>query len=65
MATNQKTANDPIYFERVLDLPSLLQKKSHFLFGPRQTGKTSLIRHSLKGVRSYDLLNTSVYLALS
>jgi predicted AAA+ superfamily ATPase len=54
-----------VYIERVLDLPSLLQKKSHFLFGPRQTGKTSLIRHSLKGVRSYDLLDTSVYLALS
>ena len=54
-----------MYIERGLDLPSLLLKKSHFLFGPRQTGKTSLIRHSLKGVRSYDLLDTSVYLALS
>jgi len=65
MATSKKTANRSVYIERVLDLPSLLQKKSHFLFGPRQTGKTSLIRHSLKGVRSYDLLDTSVYLALS
>lgn len=65
MATSKKTPNPSEYIERVLDLPSLLQKKSHFLFGPRQTGKTSLIRHSLKGVRSYDLLDTSVYLALS
>ncbi len=65
MATSMKTPNRSVYIERVLDLPSLLQKKSHFLFGPRQTGKTSLIRHSLKGVRSYDLLDTSVYLALS
>ncbi len=65
MATNKKTLNGPIYVERVLDLPSLLQKKSHFLFGPRQTGKTSLIRHSLTGVRSYDLLDNSVYLSLS
>ncbi len=65
MATSKKTPNRSLYIERVLDLPSLLQKKSHFLFGPRQTGKTSLIRHSLKGVRSYDLLDTSVYLALS
>jgi predicted AAA+ superfamily ATPase len=64
MATNKKT-NGPVYVERILDLPSLLQKKSHFLFGPRQTGKTSLIRHSLKGVRSYDLLDNSVYLSLS
>jgi predicted AAA+ superfamily ATPase len=54
-----------VYIERVLNLAFLLQKKSHFLFGPRQTGKTSLIGHSLKGVRSYDLLDTSVYLALS
>jgi predicted AAA+ superfamily ATPase len=65
MTTDKKIPNSPIYIERVLDLPSLLQKKSHFLFGPRQTGKTSLIRHSLKGVRCYDLLDTSVYLALS
>jgi len=65
MATSKKTPNRSEYIERVLDLPSLLQKKSHFLFGPRQTGKTSLIRHSLKGVRSYDLLDNSVYLTLS
>jgi predicted AAA+ superfamily ATPase len=65
MATDKKTPNRSVYIERLLDLPSLIQKKSHFLFGPRQTGKTSLIRHSLKGVRSYDLLETSVYLTLS
>jgi len=53
------------YIERILDLPALMKKKSHFLFGPRQTGKTSLIRHTLKGVRVYDLLDTSIYLALS
>jgi predicted AAA+ superfamily ATPase len=65
MATNKRIPKGPVYVERILDLPSLLQKKSHFLFGPRQTGKTSLIHHSLKGVRSYDLLDTSVYLTLS
>ena len=65
MATKGETSNRSVYIERGLDLPSLLLKKSHFLFGPWQTGKTSLIRHSLKGVRSYDLLDTSVYLALS
>jgi predicted AAA+ superfamily ATPase len=65
METSKKTPNRSEYIERVLNLPSLLQKKSHFLFGPRQTGKTSLIRHSLKGVRSYDLLDNSVYLSLS
>jgi len=45
------------YIERTLDLPALIRKKSHFLFGPRQTGKSFLIRHTLPGVRSYDLLD--------
>jgi predicted AAA+ superfamily ATPase len=53
------------YVQRILDLPALMEKKSHFLFGPRQTGKTSLIYHTLKGVKIYDLLDTSIYLALS
>lgn len=53
------------YVQRILDLPALMEKKSHFLFGPRQTGKTSLIHHTLKGVKVYDLLGTSIYLALS
>jgi len=50
---------------RVLDLPALLAKRSHFLLGPRQTGKTSLIRNTLKNAKVYDLLDMSVYLALS
>lgn len=62
---SSRLADDPApYVERTLDLRLLLEKKSHFLFGPRQTGKTFLIRHSLKGVRSYDLLDHSTYLAL-
>jgi predicted AAA+ superfamily ATPase len=50
---------------RVLDLPALLATRSHFLLGPRQTGKTSLIRNTLRDAKVYDLLDTSVYLALS
>jgi predicted AAA+ superfamily ATPase len=50
---------------RLLGLPSLLAKRSHFLFGPRQTGKTSLIKHSLQEAKVYDLLDTSVFLGLS
>jgi uncharacterized protein len=53
------------YIPRILDLSGLLQKKSHFLFGPRQTGKTSLIKHTLRDTRSYDLLDASVFVALS
>jgi len=58
------TDNIP-YIKRIVELPVLLEKKSHFLFGPRQTGKTSLVRHTLKGARIYDLLDTSIYLSLS
>ena len=64
-SSNGNKDNGPPYVQRILDLPALMEKKSHFLFGPRQTGKTSLIRHTLKGVKVYDLLDTSIYLALS
>jgi predicted AAA+ superfamily ATPase len=57
--------SEPPFIGRLLDLPALISKKSHFLFGPRQTGKSLLIRHALKGVRVYDLLDSSVFLALS
>ena len=50
---------------RLLDLPLLLQKKSHFLLGPRQTGKTFLIQHTLSDTRVYDLLDHFTYLTLS
>jgi uncharacterized protein len=53
------------YLPRTLDLPALMAKKSYFLFGPRQTGKSSLIRHTLPAARVYDLLDSSTYLALS
>ncbi len=50
---------------RFVDLSALLAKKSHFLFGPRQTGKSFLINQSLPDVRVYDLLDTSIFLTLS
>ena len=63
MASTVET--DRAWVPRVLDLRVLLAKRSHFLLGPRQTGKTSLVCHTLKDARVYDLLDTSVYLALS
>jgi predicted AAA+ superfamily ATPase len=50
---------------RLLNLAGLLEKKSHFLLGPRQTGKSFLITQSFHSARVYDLLDTSVYLKLS
>jgi uncharacterized protein len=53
------------FIHRYIDLAGLLKQKSYFLLGPRQTGKTSLILHTLQDIRNYDLLDTSVYLDLS
>lgn len=50
---------------RAMDLPALLQKRSCFLLGPRQTGKSWLIRNTLGGHRTYNLLDTETYLKLS
>ncbi len=53
------------WVERQLDIGRLLEKRSFFLLGPRQTGKTSLIQHVLPDTRFYDLLDSANYLALS
>jgi predicted AAA+ superfamily ATPase len=60
---NRQNSRQPV--DRFIDLNALLEKKSHFLLGPRQTGKTFLVQHTLKNARVYDLLDTSIYLALS
>jgi len=59
-----KNTYEQVWIPRLLDLRKLLAKKSHFLFGPRQTGKTSLVRHTLNDLKVYDLLDASVFLAL-
>lgn len=51
--------------KRIIDIKQELEKKSCFLFGPRQTGKTWLIRHELKGCRTYNLLDGETFLRLS
>lgn len=63
--TSVNFSDESLVLERFLNLTRLLEKKSHFLLGPRQTGKTFLIRQTLKGIRLYDLLDTSIFLALS
>lgn len=50
--------------DRTLDLSSLLNKKSHFLFGPRATGKSTLIRTQLKDALVINLLKNEYYLDL-
>ncbi len=51
---------------RTLDLPKLLKQKSFFLFGPRATGKTSLIREQFgENALVIDLLKSAYSLRLS
>lgn len=54
-----------LFIPRDMDLADLLKQKSYFLLGPRQTGKTSLILHTLPDAKIYDLLDSSIYLDLS
>jgi len=53
------------WVDRQLDIGRLLEKRSFFLLGPRQTGKTTLIQHVLPDIRFYDLLDSANYLTLS
>jgi len=48
-------------YNRVLQLPGLLAKKSFFLFGPRSTGKTTLIEKQFPAAKTYDLLDSEVF----
>lgn len=48
-------------FKRIVNLPELLKKKSHFLFGPRYTGKSTLFREQLKEAIVFDLLDAKTY----
>jgi predicted AAA+ superfamily ATPase len=57
---------DIAYRQRVLDLAPALAQKSVFLFGPRQTGKSSYVREQL-GIEpslSYNLLDGGLRLRL-
>lgn len=47
---------------RILDLPKLLSAKSYFLFGPRQTGKTFMIRRQFPKAKYYNLHETDTFL---
>ncbi len=53
------------YVPRILDIGALVKNKSYFLFGPRQTGKTSLVEHSFKNSKVYSLLDSNIYLTLN
>src|SRR3989338_5228839 len=48
-------------YKRILNLKKALEKKSHFLLGPRATGKSWLIKNQLQDVQVFDLLNSATF----
>ena len=52
-------------FPRLIGLEELLRHSSLFLFGPRQTGKSTLLRALFPSARFYDLLEADTFRELS
>jgi predicted AAA+ superfamily ATPase len=51
--------------QRTIDLNKLLNKKSFFLFGPRSTGKSTIVAQQLSTAVKINLLNSAYLLRLS
>jgi predicted AAA+ superfamily ATPase len=52
-------------YKRSIELNSYIKNKSLFLLGPRQTGKSTLVKHSMPQARYIDLLESETFRALS
>ena len=52
-------------YHRVIDLRETVKHKSIFLFGPRQTGKSTLVRETFSDAAFYDLLEADTFRELS
>ncbi len=48
-------------YRRTLNLLERVSERSHFLFGPRATGKSWLINNQLEGAQVFDLLDFETY----
>lgn len=54
-----------MHYPRILDMRGLSERKSFFLFGPRSTGKTTLLRHQFAPDAIINLLRSAEYLPLA
>jgi len=54
-----------MYIARKLDVASVLQTKSCFLFGPRQCGKSSLVRETMPDAQVFNLLSGDTFTRLA
>ena len=50
---------------RYINVSEILKRRSCFLFGPRQTGKSTLIQQQLENCPVYDLLDQDLFLRLA
>ena len=55
----------PEIIARHLNVREILDRRSCFLFGPRQTGKSTLIRQQFEGCPTYNLLDQALFVRLS
>ena len=51
-------------YNRVLNIQKTIERKSLFLFGPRQTGKSFYLKHHFENALYYDLLKTDLFFRL-
>ncbi len=59
-------ANDTAYRPRALNVAAAMGSRSLFLFGPRQTGKSTLVEHVFgEDVAFFTLLDSDIYLTFS
>ena len=56
---------EPPVLPRRLDLRAVVEQKSCFLFGPRQTGKSTLIRQQFADCPVWNLLDQTLFLRLA
>lgn len=54
-----------VTYQRILNLQTPIQRKSLFLFGPRQTGKTFYLKKTFPKAPFYNLLESKMFLRLS
>jgi uncharacterized protein len=52
-------------FKRLIDLHAIIERKSVFIFGPRQTGKSFFLKNTYQDAVYYDLLKTDLFFRLS
>lgn len=52
-------------YQRILKMDQLVLKKSFFLFGPRSTGKTTLLRTQFPDHKIINLLSSATFISLS